>query len=195
MEDIQYFNSNNNQKHLFDTENKSKTTFLKKKTHSRPVGDMFNKQGTLLMRRVLGSHKKRRLQNLKNLYRGLTGISYYTVQTVSTAHCSCEWKSSIYGNMSRVCVLRIRVGWGASDCPGPPRRWAGGNVLSVTFTNTAPWDTNSDNFTCPASLQGALSGQQGVRLSWSWLVWCLSGCMGDRYHNNIGTCKRKHTWR
>lgn len=44
----------------------------------------------------------------------------------------------------------------------------------------------------PLFPQWALSPQQGVRLTWRWLLWRPSGYLGGRCpSNNIGTCERE----
>ena len=175
----------------------------KETDHSRSSGGRIKKQGNLFMRQVLGSQKTHRAPHppariLKVYIEVLTGFNHVYYQKVSTTHCSlkvaslkisltvgrrvdCTFKGQRRGEEHLIDGVQLEGKLGVTSSRPPPTLYLSWPALTI--------------LNAPSSVM-ALSSQQGVSLTWRWLIWRLCGCNGSRYHsNNIGTRKRKHRLR
>ena len=129
-----------------------KERWKKEADHSRLVGGRFNKQRNLHTRLVLATQSRVDLcthrQNLKFTQRLKGGSVTYTIQVVSTTHCSLKAASlkmgPTVGTVGRVYLPRAGEGRGASDClgsacgsssvtssPQSPLTWRNGEICKV----------------------------------------------------------------
>lgn len=120
----------------------------------------------------------------------------YTIQLVSTPHCSlrlCPSDSFWQWWRQAKCIFqgqeRVKSHW-------LPESSSQVNQLSCPLNELLQNSTlviGSYILTHSPFLKYALSGQQGVLPAGRWFLWQLPGCTGGRCHSNsIGTCERKH---
>lgn len=130
------------------TQGPSKERPKKEEDHTRLVGATFNKQGNLptslswaAARWDLHTH----LSNPESLYRGLNWAESHiyltdSLHTFSLKTVSLKMAPTV-GMVGRLHIPRTGEGRGASDCPGPILRPAGGCVFSISSSNReSSWD-------------------------------------------------------
>ena len=122
----------------------------KEADHSRLVGGRFNKQGDLLTKLVLGSHKMNRslpssTKLLQVYIEALMGVQSHISpdglkdillsQGYTLERAASVWK------VGRMCIPRMGLGWRPSKCPSPVQGSTGGHALLITSSNKASsWD-------------------------------------------------------
>lgn len=122
------------------TQGPSKERPKKEEDHSRLVGATFNKQENLqaCLGRLQDEIFTPTSQILKVYTEALTGLSHIyltdSLHTFSLKTVSLKMAPTV-GMVGRLHIPRTREGRGASDCPGPILRPAGGCVFSISSSN------------------------------------------------------------
>lgn len=116
----------------------------KEATHSRLIGDRFNKQGNLRTRLVLGGCKMRFLHlpaRILEIYtEALPGFNHVSVMALTTPDslkAACPWKSCCMGRVGWSTSPGQGRGWGACSCLGPASGPVGGHILQMLSSSSA----------------------------------------------------------